>query len=107
MNNIPRTRIQDLTEAFASIISVMLGLLRAHGVRGLIHLPAVWIATREIKRIAEAFTELFAAWSAGLLDATAAPRTAPQTGQAARPQPAATPRVAAPRSAPRYRRPHA
>jgi hypothetical protein len=107
MNNIPRTRIQDLKEAFASIVSMMLGLLRAHGVRGLVHLPEVWLATREIKRIAEAFTELFAAWSAGRLDATPAPATSPQAGQAAHPQPAATPRVAARRVAPRHRRPHA
>ena len=104
MNNIPRSRIQDLKEAFASIISMMLGLLRAHGVRGLVHLPEVWLATREIKRIAEAFTELFAAWSAGRLDATPAPATSPQAGQAAHPQPAATPRVAARRVAPRHRR---
>src|ERR1700722_5595557 len=107
MNNIPRSRIQDLKEAFASIISMMLGLLRAHGVRGLVYLPEVWLATREIKRIAGAFGEMFAAGSAARLDATPAPRTTPQAGQAARPQPAATPRVAASRAAPRYRRPHA
>ena len=75
----PRTTTQDLREAFASIISMILGLLRAHGVRGLVHLPEVWLAMREMKRIAEAFCELFAAWSA----ATPAPRIAPQQVQAA------------------------
>ena len=51
MTQIPRNRTQDLREAFASIISMMLGLLRAHGVRGLIHLPALWLAAAQIRRI--------------------------------------------------------
>src|ERR1700722_1185211 len=98
-----QTRTQDLREAFAGIISMMLGLLRAHGLRGLIHLPAVWLATREMKRIAEAFCELFAAWGAGLLAATPAPSTAPQVRQEAPAQPARAPRVAARRVARRQR----
>ena len=61
MNNIPRTRIQDLKEAFASIVSMMLGLLRAHGVRGLLYLPEVWLATREIKRMAHAMETMLQA----------------------------------------------
>ena len=65
------TRTQDLREAFASIISMMLGLLRAHGLRGLLYLPEVWLASREIKRIGEAFCEMFAAWGAGLASAPA------------------------------------
>ena len=95
MNNIPRNRIQDLREAFASIISMMLGLLRAHGLRGLLYLPEVWLATREIKRIGEAFCEMFAAWAAGPVSAR-------------QPTPArtrATPRVAARRTSLRRRRP--
>ena len=39
MKNIPHT--QDLREAVASIISMMLGLLRAQGWRGLLHLPEI------------------------------------------------------------------
>src|ERR1700722_13623805 len=76
MNQNPRSHTQDLREAFSSIISMILGLLRAHGLRGLVYLPEVWLATRELKRIGEAFCELFAAWGAGLLPATPSP--APQ-----------------------------
>ena len=93
------TRTQDLREAFASIISMMLGLLRAHGLRGLLYLPEVWLATREIKRIGEAFCEMFAAWGAGLASAPA-----PQQRQAVPVQSPATPRVRVRSAAPRYRR---
>src|ERR1700723_35067 len=78
MNQNPRNRIQDLREAFASIISMMLGLLRAHGLRGLVYLPEVWLATRAMKRIAEEFCALFAAWAGGF-----ASTPAPQPRQAA------------------------
>ena len=95
MNNHPGNRIQHLREAFAGIISMMLGLLRAHGLRGLLYLPEVWLATREIKRIGEAFCEMFAAWAAG--PASARQPTPARTG--------ATPRVAARRTSLRRRRP--
>src|SRR5580658_4989316 len=99
MNDIPATRTQDLREAFASIISMMLGLLRAHGLRGLIHLPTLWLVSREMRRIAAAFTELFAAWQSGLIPPAPAP--APQPLQAAPAQPAASARPADRPAAPR------
>src|SRR5580704_553682 len=67
MINNPRNRTQDLREAVASIISMMLGLLRAHGLRGLLHLPTLWLVSREIRRIGERFNALFAALHAGTL----------------------------------------
>src|ERR1700722_9666919 len=102
MNNHPGNRIQHLREAFAGIISMMLGLLRAHGLRGLLYLPEVWLASREIKRIGEAFCEMFAAWSAGLVP-PAAPPNAPQSHRSA---PAQSIRAAR-RAAPHRRRPRA
>ena len=104
MNNIPRSRIQDLKEAFASIISMMLGLLRAHGVRGLIHLPALWLAAAQIRRIGEAFSGLFDAWKAGTLAPVRAPQTAPQQRQAGPAQPPAPLRASARPAALRHRR---
>ena len=87
---------QDLRARFAGIISMMLVILRAHGWRALIHLPTLWLAEREMRRIAAAFCELFDAWHAGLI-APATPAPAPQQPQAARAQSAATPRPIAPR----------
>jgi hypothetical protein len=93
------TRTQDLREAFASIITMMLGLLRAQGLRGLLQLPALWLATREMRRLADAFCELFAAFQAGTLTPVpAAPDRQPAP-------PCATPRVAARPATPRHRRP--
>jgi hypothetical protein len=83
MNNTLRT--QDLREAFSSIITMILGLLRAHGLRGLIYLPSTWLLDRELRRIADEFCQLFATWQAGL-----PPRAVPA-------QPPATPRVRAAR----------
>ena len=97
MNQNPRNRIQDLREAFASIISMMLGLLRAQGLRGLVYLPEVWLATRAMKRIAEEFCALFAAWAGGF-----ASTPAPQPRQAApapsRPATSRRPHIAPPRA---------
>ena len=81
MNETPATHPQDLREAFASLISMMLGLLRAHGLRGLIHLPALWLAAREIRRNGAEFIALYDAFKAGTLPPVPAP--APQPRQAA------------------------
>jgi hypothetical protein len=96
---------QDLREAFASLISMLLGLLRAHGLRGLIHLPAIWQAARELRRMGEEFIALLAAFRAGTLPPVPAPSIAPQQLPAAPAQPPATPRASARPAAPRHRRP--
>src|SRR5579863_10145812 len=59
--------IQRLTEAFASIISMMLGMLRAQGWRGLLNLPELWLAARYIRRLGQEFAALMADFKAGLL----------------------------------------
>jgi hypothetical protein len=94
------TRTQDLREAFSSIITMMLGLLRAQGLRGLLQLPTLWLVSREMRRLADAFCELFAAFQAGTLP-PAAPVPAPQPRQSA---PARAPAPARPAAA-RHRRP--
>src|SRR5271170_7244121 len=102
MNDTQATQPQDLREAFASLISMMLGLLRAHGVRGLLHLPALWLAAREIRRIGAELCQLFDAWKAGTLPP--APQTTPQQRQVAPTQPPAAPRASARPAASRHRR---
>src|ERR1700722_18973038 len=98
MNDTHTTKPQGLREVVASIISMMLGLLRAHGLRGLIHLPTLWLVAREIRRIGERFAELFAALEAGTLHLPPPePPIVPQQFQAARAQPSASARPAAPR----------
>src|ERR1700677_5134212 len=106
MTNNPRNRTQDLREAFTSIISMILGLLRAQGWRGLIHLPTLWLVARELRRMGEEFAALLAAFRAGTLPLPApAPPIAPQPLQAAPAPPPAMPSPAAPQAAPRHRRP--
>src|SRR5271156_921850 len=101
------TRTQDLREAFASIISMILGLLRAHGLRGLLPLPTLWMVAREIRRIGEELVALYDAFKAGTLPPVPAPAPwpAPQQPQAAPTQPPATPRASARPAALRVRRP--
>ena len=91
-----------LSERFASIISMMLGMLRAQGLRSLLHLPALWLAAREIRRFGDALGALIAAFEAGTLPPVPAPApwTAPQPWPAAPAQPAAAPRLAAPPGSP-------
>src|ERR1700677_3467016 len=103
MENIPRNRTQDLREAFASIIPMILGLLRAHGWRGLLHLPTLWLVSRELRRMGDQFCALLDAFRAGTLPPAPAPWTydEPQESQAAPAEPAATPRVRARVAAPR------
>src|ERR1700722_9886511 len=67
MNDIHTTHPQDLRARIAGIISMMLVILRAHGWRGLIHLPTLWLVSREIRRIGEQFAALMAAFKAGTL----------------------------------------
>jgi hypothetical protein len=111
MNDI---RTQPLSERFASIITVMLGMIRAQGLRSLLHLPALWLAAREIRRFGEAFGALIAAFEAGTLPPAPparplAPMAAPQDQQATCAQPApARPRTRSPgaaRAVPAPRRP--
>src|ERR1700722_6039489 len=102
MNDTQTTNPQDLRARIAGIISMMLGILRAHGWRALIHLPTLWLVTREIRRIGERFAELFAALEAGTLHLPPpAPPVAPRQLNAAPAQSAAAPRPASPR----HRRP--
>jgi hypothetical protein len=77
-------RIQHLTEAFASIISMMLGMLRVHGWRCLLHLPEIWLTARYLRRLGEQFAALMADFKAGrLVLPTPAPWTAPPDQEAA------------------------
>jgi hypothetical protein len=102
MMNPRTTKPQDLREAFASIITMILGLLRAHGLRGLRHLPALSQAAHELRRLGDEFCDLFAAFQAGTLPPVPAP--APQPLQAAPTQLAAPPRASARPAALRHRR---
>ena len=95
------TRTQDLREAFSSIITMILGLLRARGLRGLLQLPTLWLVSREMRRLAAEFCALLDAFRAGTLPPVAPP-IAPPDRQVA---PPATPRVRARRSGSQHRRP--
>ena len=71
----PIKRPQDLIEAVTSIIPMMLGLLRARGLRGLLELPKFWLFARELRRMAEEFTALLTALlRSGTLPPAPAPR---------------------------------
>src|SRR5580700_10107400 len=88
----PPTHTQDLREAVASIISMMLGLLRAQGWRGLLHFPEIVLVVFLLRSIGKRFAALMDAHAAGtLLPATPAPAYGP--GGYSRP--ATTPRVRA------------
>ena len=102
MNNPPRN--PTLSEAVAGMVSMiiemMLGLLRARGLRGLLELPAHFRLALELRRMAKDFVALFDAFKAGNLPPVAAePEAAPepepalQEWQPAPARPAATPRA--------------
>jgi hypothetical protein len=59
--------IQRLTEAFASIISMMLGMIRAQGWRSLLNLPELWLTARYLRRLGQEFAALMADFKSGLL----------------------------------------
>jgi hypothetical protein len=84
---------------------MVLGLLRAHGLRGLRHLPALWQAARQIRRIGEEFVAQLDAFRAGTLSPVPAPapQTTPPQLQAAPAHPPAAPRAAARPAALRHR----
>src|SRR5580704_14178602 len=93
-------RPQHLSEAVAGLIStivgMMLGLLRARGLRGLLELPTLFRFVRDLRRLAEEFSTLFAAFKAGTRTPVApAPEPAPQEWQPAPARATRTPRVAA------------
>ena len=104
MNDI---RNPPLSERFASIITMMLGMIRAQGLRSLLHLPTLWLAMREIRRFGEALGALIAAFEAGTLPP---PPPAPDQSWPMQqsPRPAAKPcpavRARAPARGPRPRR---
>src|SRR5580704_13872689 len=91
-------RKQHLSEAVAGLISkiveMMLGLLRARGLRGLLELPALFRFVRDLRRLAEEFATLFAAFKAGTRTPVA-PEPALQAWQPAPARAPRTPRVAA------------
>src|SRR5580704_8977304 len=111
-------RKQHLSEAVAGLIStivkMMLGLLRARGLRGLLELPALFRFVRDLRRLAEEFATLFAAFKAGTLPLPlAAPASLPVPESLPvpaslpvqeSPRPAAAPRARAPCRAARPRR---
>src|SRR5271166_6288932 len=102
MNN---GRTQDLTEAFASIIKMMLVAIRAQGLRSLIHLPMLCLVALELRRFGKEFAALVAAFKAGTLSPPApAPWTDPPDEQAGcAPSPGAPPLAARPDPAARDR----
>ncbi len=111
-------RHQPLSERFASIMQMMLGILRAHGWRCLLHLPTYWLAMRTIRELFEALGALAAAFEAGTLPPIPpAPELAPleplpprPASASARPRTrtAARPRAKRPPTPqPRLRRSHA
>jgi hypothetical protein len=102
-------RKQPLAELVASIISMILGSIRAHGLRGLKDLPMMIMFAFQLRAMAREFDELMAAFKAGTLPPVpTAPEPAPLEWQAECAQLPATPRVAA-RSNPgnRHRQPRA
>jgi hypothetical protein len=102
MSQKPPTHTQDLREAVASIISMMLGVLRAQGWRGLLHLPEIVIVVFLLRSIAKRFAALMDAYAAGTLP-VAIPVPAPQERQPAHAR--ATPRVASRPTSARRRHP--
>src|ERR1700728_5211674 len=94
MNDKSPTQPQDLREAFASIISMMLGLLRAQGWRGLLHLPEIVLVVFLLRSISKRFAALMEAHAAGTLPLPA-PGTAPPQWPAVYSEAAAAPRVRA------------
>src|SRR5580658_4041707 len=86
MTHTPRTHPQDLREAFTSIITMMLGLLRAQGLRGLLQFPQIVLVVFLLRAIAKRFTALMDAHAAGTLP-PAPPYVAPPLRHPALAQP--------------------
>jgi hypothetical protein len=127
-------RYQHLSEAFNSIISMMLAAIRARGLRSLIDLPNMIMAAIYLRRLGREFAAVIASLKAGTLHPPAPaqptePGSAPPAGHIpaalsaapakpagadrARPTPAARPAPAAPKTSARRtrtpqttRRPH-
>ena len=96
-------RLQHLTEAFASVISMMLGMLRAHGWRCVLHLPEIWRTARQLRRFGEQFAALMATLMADLkagrlVIPEPAPWPDPPEQECAYAASPAAPRLAAPRA---------
>src|SRR5580692_9617968 len=101
MKHTPRT--QDLIEAVNSIIHMMLAMIRAQGLRSLIHLPQLIVATFLLRSFAKRFNALLAAYAAGTLPPAPVPYAAPQAWQAAPARPAGTRHRSAQRTTARRR----
>jgi len=91
-------RRQHLSQAFNSIISMMLAALRARGLRALLDLPNIIIASIYLRRLAREFSKLLASIDFSALPAAPAPQAAPAplptlAPAPARPRPAAFPRA--------------
>src|ERR1700678_3776722 len=86
-------RIQDLTEASDSIISMMLRVIRVHGLGCLDGVVTSWLICWEIGRILKQFRALLEAHKAGTLVLPGrGPGFPPHPRQAAAARPAATAR---------------
>ena len=103
----PEPRTQPLSERFANIISMMLGMLHAHGWRALFALPELIRAARVIRRLGDELVAMMKAYEAGTLlpSPTPAPWPEPPEWQAAPARPVAPPRPRAHPAAPRACRP--
>jgi hypothetical protein len=83
---------QHLTDAFDSIITTMLRVIRAHGWRCLIHLPVLLLVALYLRRVRREFATLAAAFDAGTLPPAAPVPPDLQSASACSPE---APRLAA------------
>jgi len=88
-------RRQHLTEAFNSIISMMLAALRARGLRALLDLPNIIMVSIYLRRLAREFTALLASIDFSNLPPAPAPQAAPAPPAQPDPAPRARPLPAA------------
>ena len=70
-------RFQHLTEAFNSIISMMLASLRVRGWRGLLDLPNIVMAAIYLRRLGREFAAIIASLDLAGIDLSALPPAAP------------------------------
>jgi hypothetical protein len=103
MHDTPRKPLREAVAGIVSmIIEMMLGLIRARGLRGLLELPTHLRLALELHRMGEAFAALFAAFKAGTLPPVP---TAPEPDSWPAPHAASARPAAEPRRAVRARAP--
>src|ERR1700722_6230489 len=100
-----KSTTQDLIEAVNSIIHMMLAMIRAQGLRSLIHLPQLILVTFLLRSISKRFIALLDAHAAGTLPLPPVPCAAPQAWQAAPARSAGARHRSAHRAAPPRRGP--